>query len=54
MPAASFAVSRGDLTLLLVNITGTLGIVLGALPLYYCDNLFNKKRNNTNVNYKID
>lgn len=44
MPAAGFAVARGDLNLLLVIIAGTLGSVLGALPLYYFGSLFNKQR----------
>ena len=44
MPAAGFAVARGDLNLLLVIVAGTLGSVLGALPLYYFGSLFNKER----------
>ena len=44
MPAAGFAVARGDLNLLLVVVAGTLGSVLGALPLYYFGSLFNKER----------
>lgn len=44
MPAAGFAVARGDLNLLLVVVAGTLGSVLGALPLYYFGSLFNKQR----------
>ncbi|HBH33605.1 MAG TPA: alkaline phosphatase [Psychrobacter sp.] len=44
MPAAGFAVARGDLNLLLVIVSGTLGSVLGALPLYYFGSLFNKQR----------
>ena len=44
MPAAGFAVARGDLNLLLVIVSGTLGSVLGALPLYYFGSLFNKER----------
>ena len=44
MPAAGFAVARGDLKLLLVIVAGTLGSVLGALPLYYFGSLFNKER----------
>ena len=35
MPAAGFAVARGDLNLILVILAGTLGSVLGALPLFY-------------------
>lgn len=44
MPAAGFAVARGDLNLLLVILAGTLGTVLGALPLYYLGSLFNEER----------
>ena len=44
MPAAGFAVARGDLNLILVILAGTLGSVLGALPLYYLGRLFNKQR----------
>ena len=44
MPSAGFAVARGDLNLLLVIVAGTLGSVLGALPLYYFGSLFNKQR----------
>lgn len=44
MPAAGFAVARGDLNLRLVILAGTLGSVLGALPLYYLGSVFNKER----------
>ncbi|CAM3647142.1 MULTISPECIES: DedA family protein [Psychrobacter] len=44
MPAAGFAVARGDFNLILVILAGTLGCVLGALPLYYLGSLFNKER----------
>lgn len=44
MPAAGFAVARGDLSLIMVILAGTLGSVLGALPLYYLGSLFNKER----------
>ncbi|TXD98471.1 DedA family protein [Psychrobacter frigidicola] len=44
MPAAGFAVVRGDLNLVLVILAGTLGSVLGALPLYYLGRVFNKER----------
>ena len=44
MPAAGFAASRGDLSLILVIIAGTLGAVLGALPLYYLGYVFDKER----------
>ncbi|MGP9689829.1 DedA family protein [Psychrobacter sp. AOP22-C1-C5] len=44
MPAAGFAAARGDLNIWLVILAGTLGSVLGALPLYYLGTLFNKER----------
>ncbi|SNT69384.1 DedA family protein [Psychrobacter sp. LV10R520-6] len=44
MPAAGFAVARGDLNLIVVILAGTLGTVLGALPLYYLGSLFNEER----------
>ena len=44
MPAAGFAASQGQLNLILVIIAGTLGAVLGALPLYYLGYVFNKER----------
>lgn len=44
MPAAGFAVARGDLNLIVVILAGTLGSVLGALPLYYLGRIFNKER----------
>jgi len=44
MPAAGFAVARGDLNLILVILAGTLGSVLGALPSYYLGSMFNKER----------
>ena len=44
MPAAGFAVARGDLNLILVILAGTLGSVLGALPLYYLGLLLNEDR----------
>lgn len=44
MPAAGFAVVRGDFNLILVISAGTLGCVLGALPLYYLGILFNEER----------
>ncbi|ALF58806.1 DedA family protein [Psychrobacter urativorans] len=44
MPAAGFAVARGDLNLIMVILAGTLGSVLGALPLYYLGRIFNKER----------
>ncbi|WP_296404690.1 DedA family protein [Psychrobacter sp.] len=44
MPAAGFAVARGDLNLVMVIVAGTLGSVLGALPLYYLGSIFNEER----------
>ena len=44
MPAAGFAVARGDLNLILVILAGTLGSVIGALPLYYLGRLLNENR----------
>jgi len=35
MPMAGYAVSRGRITLLQVTLYGTIGSVIGALPLYY-------------------
>ncbi|KAA0914479.1 DedA family protein [Psychrobacter sp. ANT_WB68] len=44
MPAAGFAASKGDLSIILVILTGTLGAVLGALPLYYLGRVFDEPR----------
>lgn len=44
MPAAGFAAAQGDMQLILVIIAGTLGSVIGALPLYYLGTLFDEKR----------
>ncbi len=44
MPAAGFAASNGDLNLILVILAGTLGAVLGALPLYYLGRIFDEER----------
>lgn len=44
MPSAGFAASRGDMNLLMVIATGTLGSVLGTLPLYYVGRAFGEKR----------
>lgn len=44
MPAAGFAVSQGDFNLILVIVAGTLGAVLGALPLYYLGRFFDEQR----------
>ncbi len=44
MPAAGFAASQGQMSLVAVIIAGTLGSVLGALPLYYFGTIFDQKR----------
>ncbi|GGK28463.1 alkaline phosphatase [Deinococcus malanensis] len=44
MPSAGFAASRGDLNLALVVLMGTLGSVLGTLPLYYVGRAFGEER----------
>lgn len=44
MPAAGFAASKGDMSIVLVILTGTLGAVLGALPLYYLGRKFDEPR----------
>ncbi len=44
MPAAGFAASKGDLSLFLAILAGTLGAVLGALPLYYLGRVFDEER----------
>lgn len=44
MPSAGFAAARGDLNLALVVLMGTLGSVLGTLPLYYIGRAFGEKR----------
>lgn len=44
MPSAGFAASRGDLNLLAVIAVGTLGSVLGTLPLYYIGRAFGEER----------
>lgn len=44
MPAAGFAAAMGKMNLVLVIIAGTLGSVLGALPLYYLGTIFDEKR----------
>ncbi len=44
MPAAGFAVAKGDFSLILVILAGTMGCVIGALPLYYLGSLFDEKR----------
>lgn len=44
MPAAGFAAAMGQMNILLVIIAGTLGSVLGALPLYYLGTIFDEQR----------
>ena len=44
MPAAGFAASRGDLTLVGVTLAGTIGSVLGTLPLYFIGRAFGEER----------
>ncbi|WP_216324053.1 DedA family protein [Deinococcus aestuarii] len=44
MPSAGFAASRGDLNILMVVAMGTLGSVLGTLPLYYIGRAFGEER----------
>ena len=44
MPSAGFAASRGELNVLLVIAMGTLGSVLGTLPLYYIGRAFGEER----------
>ncbi|PNY80746.1 DedA family protein [Deinococcus koreensis] len=44
MPSAGFAASRGDLNVALVIVMGTVGSVLGTLPLYYVGRAFGEER----------
>ncbi len=44
MPMAGFASAMGDMNIIAVIIAGTLGSVLGALPLYYLGTVFDEKR----------
>ncbi|OOR93503.1 alkaline phosphatase [Moraxella caviae] len=44
MPAAGFAAAMGKMSLFAVIIAGTLGAVLGALPLYYLGTLLDEAR----------
>lgn len=44
LPSAGFAASRGDLNVALVVAVGTLGSVLGTLPLYYIGRAFGEER----------
>lgn len=44
MPSAGFAAARGDMSLPLVIAVGTLGSVVGTLPLYYVGRAFGEER----------
>ncbi|MFC6591978.1 DedA family protein [Deinococcus lacus] len=44
MPSAGFAAARGDMTLPMVILMGTLGSVVGTLPLYYIGKFFGEER----------
>ncbi|WFF38907.1 DedA family protein [Moraxella nasibovis] len=44
MPAAGFAAAMGQMNIIAVIIAGTLGSVLGALPLYYFGTVLDEKR----------
>lgn len=44
MPMAGFAAAMGNMNLIIVIIAGTLGSVLGALPLYYVGTMFDEQR----------
>lgn len=44
MPSAGFAAARGDMTLGMVILMGTLGSVLGTLPLYYIGRAFGEDK----------
>lgn len=44
MPAAGFAAAMGKMNIIAIIIAGTLGSVLGALPLYYLGTVFNETR----------
>jgi membrane protein DedA with SNARE-associated domain len=44
MPSAGFAASRGEMNFLMVVLMGTLGSVLGTLPLYYVGRAFGEER----------
>lgn len=44
MPAAGFAAAMGQMNIIAVIIAGTLGSVLGALPLYYFGTILDEKR----------
>lgn len=44
MPSAGFAAARGDMSLGMVVLMGTLGSVLGTLPLYYLGKAFGEDK----------
>lgn len=44
MPSAGFAAARGDMTLGMVILMGTLGSVIGTLPLYYIGRAFSEDK----------
>ncbi|MHA0035687.1 DedA family protein [Deinococcus sp. PESE-13] len=44
MPSAGFAAARGDMSLALVVLMGTLGSVIGTLPLYYIGRAFGEDK----------
>lgn len=44
LPSAGFAASRGDLSFVGVVLAGTLGSVLGTLPLYFIGRVFSEER----------
>ncbi|WP_019587100.1 DedA family protein [Deinococcus apachensis] len=44
MPSAGFAAARGDMNILIVIAVGTLGSVVGTLPLYYIGRAFGEER----------
>lgn len=44
MPSAGFAAARGDMSLGMVVLMGTLGSVLGTLPLYYIGKAFGEDK----------
>ena len=44
MPAAGFAAARGDLSFVGVALAGTLGSVIGTLPLYFIGRAFGEER----------
>ncbi|GBF07176.1 DedA family protein [Deinococcus aerius] len=44
MPSAGFAAARGDMNIFVVIAVGTLGSVVGTLPLYYIGRAFGEER----------